>query len=378
MHQAAGVGKVLQVTLSTLKSLPVDSDVVCISLLELEHEFLASMNSEDMDLLRAISNTVNNLAWVTGTQTLKHSDPRLTMSSGLSRSLMLEQPSLRFSVIDIGALYTPNRDIQAACRNILKALIPQYEMDDKEFTQSNDLLYISRFYPDVDLNSTFQRRLGSQIKDQVQTATLSSAEPARFAIGKVGVTDTIHFQQLCEPATEIPSGFVDIKVKAVSLNAKDVYNLNGRVEVRDATTACEFTGIVEAVGPDVTNVRPGDRVVAMVPNYFTTIERVPSWTVQKLLPGEKFAEMSTILVAYCTALIALHDCARLRSGELVLIHGGSGALGIAAINSESHLQLPLSPSFSRPQILRDTFASTTRYLALSSEISTTSWHRDVY
>ncbi|KAI0895264.1 putative polyketide synthase [Annulohypoxylon nitens] len=332
LHQAAGVGKVLQVTLSTLKSLSVDSDVVCISLLELEHEFLASMNLEDMDLLRAISNTVNNLAWVTGTQTLKRSDPRLTMSSGLSRSLMLEQPSLRFSVIDIGALHTPNRDIQAACRNILKALVPQYEMDDKEFTQSSDLLYISRFYPDVYLNSTFQRRLGSQIKDQVQTATLSSAEPARFAIGKVGVTDTIHFQQLCEPATEIPSGFVDINVKAVSMNAKDVYNLNGRVEVRDATTACEFTGVVEAVGPDVTNVQPGDRVVAMVPNYFTTIERVPSWTVQKLLPGEKFTEMSTILVAYCTALIALHDCARLRSGESVLIHGGSGALGIAAIN----------------------------------------------
>ncbi|XDG05079.1 hypothetical protein ABKA04_004694 [Annulohypoxylon sp. FPYF3050] len=332
LHQTTDVGKVLQVTLSTLKSLSVNSDVVCISLLELEHEFLASMNSEDMDLLRAISNTVNNLAWVTGTQTLKYSDPRLTMSSGLSRSLMLEQPSLRFSVIDIGVLHTPNRDIQAVCGNILKALVPQYEMDDKEFTQSNDVLYISRFYPDVDLNSTFQRRLESQIKDQVQTATLSSAEPARFAIGKVGVTDTIYFQQLCEPATEIPSGFVDIKVKAVSLNAKDVYNLNGRVEVRDATTACEFTGIVEAVGPDVTNVQPGDRVVAMVPNYFTTTERVPAWTVQKLLPGEKFTEMSTILVAYCTALIALHDCARLRSGESVLIHGGSGALGIAAIN----------------------------------------------
>ncbi|KAI1088514.1 putative polyketide synthase [Rostrohypoxylon terebratum] len=332
LHRAADVGKVLQVTLSTLKSLSVDPDIVCVSLLELEHEFLASMNSEDMDLLRIISNTVNDLAWVTGTQALKHSNPRLTMSSGLSRSLMLEQPSLRFSVIDIGAPHTPDRNIEMACRNILKVLVPQYDMDDKEFTQSNDLLYISRFYPDVDLNSTFQRRLASQVKDQVQTVSLASAEPARFAIGKVGVTDTIHFQQLCEPATELPAGFVDIKVKAVSLNAKDVYNLNGRVEVRDATTACEFTGIVEAIGPDVTNVQPGDRVVAMVPNYLTTTERVPAWTVLKLLPGEKFTEMSTILVAYCTALIALHDCARLRSGESVLIHGGSGALGIAAIN----------------------------------------------
>ncbi|KAI2465977.1 putative polyketide synthase [Annulohypoxylon bovei var. microspora] len=332
LQQYAGVGKVQQVALSTIRSIAIDPNVVCISLLELEHEFLASMNSDDMDLLRVISNTVNDIAWVTGTQALKRSNPRLTMSSGLSRSLMLEQPSLRFSVIDIGAPHVSDHNTQTACRNILKALVPQYDMDDKEFTQDNDLLFISRFYPDASLNSTFQRRLGSQVRDQIQTATLTSAEPARLAIGKVGVMDTVHFQQLCEPAKELPVGFVDIQVKAVSLNAKDVYNLNGRVEVRDATTACEFTGVVVAAGPDVTNVQLGDRVVAMVPNYFTTTERVPAWTVHKLLPGEKFTEISTLPVAYSTALIALHDCARLRSGESVLIHGGSGALGIAAIN----------------------------------------------
>ncbi|KAI1101334.1 putative polyketide synthase [Jackrogersella minutella] len=332
LQEAAGVGQVQQVALSKLRSVSIDPSTICISLLELEHEFLASMDPDDMDLLRIVTNIVTDLAWITGTQALNCSNPRLTMSSGLSRSLMLEQPSLRFSVIDIRSSHVFRQKIQTVCENVLKALVPQYEMDDKEFTQTNDMLFVSRFYPDVNLNSQFQRRLGTQAQDRTCKTTLASAEPARLAIGKVGVTDTIHFQQLCEPPKELPAGFVDIQVKAVSLNAKDVYNLNGRMEVREATTACELTGIVVAIGQDVTNVQPGDRVVAMVPNHFTTTERVPAWTVHKLLPGEQFTEMSTIPVAYSTALFALHDCARLRSGESVLIHGGSGALGIAAIN----------------------------------------------
>ncbi|KAI0828782.1 polyketide synthase-like protein [Hypoxylon sp. FL0890] len=332
LHHAADVGQVRQVILSELDSLPIYKDTICISLLELEQEFLASMGPKDMNLLRIITNTVTDLAWVTGTQALDHSNPSLTMSSGLSRSLMLEQPSLRFSIVDVGPLQVFKQNTQTACRNIVKALIPQYELDDKEFVQTNGVLFVSRFYPDVDLNSLFHRRLSTQVGDQIRKTTLTSAEPARLNIGKVGDMDTIHFQQLREPATELPAGFIDIQVKAVSLNAKDVYNFSGRMETREATTACELAGIVVAVAHDVANVQPGDRVVVMAPNYFTTTERVPAWTAHKLLPSETFTEMSTILIAYSTALFALHDCAQLRKGQSVLIHGGSGALGLAAIN----------------------------------------------
>ncbi|OTA98515.1 hypothetical protein M426DRAFT_258551 [Hypoxylon sp. CI-4A] len=332
LKQTVGVNSVRKVSLYGLHEALIDSNTVCISMLELESEFLASMNEHDMDLLRKMTNTVANLAWITGTQALEGSNPRLTMSNGLSRSLMLEHPSLRFSVIDIGSPQTFKTNIQATCGNVLKALIPGYDLDDKEFIQSRNLVFVSRYYPDANLNPLFQRRMAMSSDDKTLTTTLASAGPAQLAIGKVGALETIHFQQMREPFKEVPAGFVDIQVKAVSLNAKDIYNLHGRVEVRQATTACEFAGVVVAVGADVTHIQLGDRVVAMAPNYFTTTERVPAWTVQKFLPDEKFTVMSTIPVAYSTSLFALQDCARLRSGESVLIHAGSGALGIAAIS----------------------------------------------
>lgn len=162
--------------------------------------------------------------------------------------------------------------------------------------------------------------------------TLSQATPAKLCIDKIGIMDSLYFQQSCDPHTTPPKGFIDVEVKAVSLNAKDVYAMNGRVETRTGTSAIEFGGLVTAVGPDECNFKVGDRVIVFKPNHFSTIERVPSWTCCKLLACEDLAVMTTLPTVYCAALYAIRDCARVRSGESVLIHSGAGAFGIAAIS----------------------------------------------
>ena len=60
------------------------------------------------------------------------------------------------------------------------------------------------------------------------------------------------------------------------------------METRTGTSAIEFSGIVNAVGPDATNLVPGDRVVVLAPHSFRTTERVPAWSCQKMLPDEDF------------------------------------------------------------------------------------------
>jgi NADPH:quinone reductase-like Zn-dependent oxidoreductase len=141
----------------------------------------------------------------------------------------------------------------------------------------------------------------------------------------------MHFQQLSQQATVLPATYVDIAVKAVSLNAKDVYAMNGRVDTRDKTTALDFAGIVTAVGADVKHLKVGDRAVAWAPNHFKTTERVPAGSVHKMLDDEQFTVVPTLLTVYGTAIYALNDRAHLRAGESILIHAGSGGFGIAAI-----------------------------------------------
>ncbi|KAI1362869.1 polyketide synthase [Xylaria arbuscula] len=336
LQKSCAAARVEIISIDNLPDASVFEKAVCISLLELESAYLTTMGQPELDALRHITNGVSTLLWVTGAGMLGHDDkinPDLTLSAGLSRSLMLEQPALRFAVIDVGPelLHQPNVH-QTTCRNIITTLFPvKEEGDDHEYIQLHGIVHVSRFLPDQNINTLFEHRL--QSGHATNESTLSHAKPARLSIGKVGVTETIHFQQLCELTTTPPPGFVDIEVQVVSLNAKDVYALNGRVETRMGATAMEFGGVVVSTGPDVlgTHLKPGDRVVAILPNHFTTTVRAPAWAVHRVQSDEGLGLVSGMLVAYCTALYALNDRAHLRRGESVLIHSGAGALGIAAI-----------------------------------------------
>ncbi|KAK8070927.1 putative polyketide synthase [Apiospora hydei] len=329
-------------TLDGINSAKITGETVCISLLEIEGEFLATMSADDMNRLRLITDVVTRIVWLTGADMMEAPNPDLTLSSGLSRALMLEQPSLRFAVLDIGAANTADPNIMATtCENLTRVLGTHYATDDTEFIQRGPLLNVSRFVPDLALNALFRERLEEpqQQSDSGSkaTATLEEVAPAKIAIGQVGMTDTIHFQQISEPPSACPPGYVDVDLRAVSLNAKDIYAMSGRVETRGATMALDFSGVISAVGPDITHLRPGDRVAGLAPNHFGTTERVPAASCHKMLPDEEFTVLPTLLTVYSTALFALRDRASLRAGESVLIHAGAGAFGLAAIAMAQHM-----------------------------------------
>ncbi|KAI1771743.1 polyketide synthase [Hypoxylon cercidicola] len=334
LQQKAGVSHVNIIGLKQLDNTKIAETDICISLLEAEKEFLPTMSPQDMNRLRVMTDAAIDLLWVTGADMLGSTpDPNLTLSNGLSRALMLEQPTLRFSILDVGPVQQ-HVDFAAACENAVKALVAKYDKDDCEFIERDGLLHVSRYGPDFDANSLFRRRLLEAHGEKKQLQPLAEAKPARLSVGRVGVMDTLYFQQQCEPGQQSetpPAGFVDIDVKAVSLNAKDVYAMSGRVDTRDQTTAFDFSGVVTAVGSGVDHVQVGDRAVAYAPHHLGTAVRVPAGSVHGMRDDEEFAVVPTLLLVYATALYAINDRAHLRAGESVLIHAGSGGLGIAAI-----------------------------------------------
>ena len=189
-----------------------------ISLLEVEKPILPVMNTEEMALVKQVTDRTTDLLWLTGSSALDGKDPDLTLASGLSRALMLEQPALRFAILDLGNSLkgSSESDLQSVYNHIEKALYRSDIPDDKEFIRSNGLLHVSRFVPDKGLNNHFsQRLLQKPIKK-----TLEEASPARLAIEKIGLMDTIYFQQELVAKSSPPGDYVDIDVKAVSLNAK--------------------------------------------------------------------------------------------------------------------------------------------------------------
>ncbi|KAI5924284.1 hypothetical protein F4810DRAFT_664633 [Camillea tinctor] len=159
----------------------VDETPICISFLEIEREFLATMKQSDMDLLRVIARNAKDLLWLTGANMLGAPNPNLSLVNGLARCLMMEQLSLKFTVMDIGLSNNPKFDVKTTCDHVGKVLESGKGMSDKEFIQSKDILHIRRFYPDSKKNSLFRCRL--KMENPVEKSRLVAVGRARLSIG---------------------------------------------------------------------------------------------------------------------------------------------------------------------------------------------------
>ncbi|TBN48335.1 SDR family NAD(P)-dependent oxidoreductase [Hansschlegelia quercus] len=159
---------------------------------------------------------------------------------------------------------------------------------------------------------------------------------AVLEIGKEGGLDDLGWR--AAPALEPGAGEVAIDVSAVGLNFRDVMWALGLLPeeaLEDGFAGpglgIECAGVVSAVGPGVTRYKEGDRVVAFASGAFASRVVTSEIAVAPLPDSISFEEGATIPVCFLTAYYALHHLAQIRKGEWVLIHGGAGGVGLAAL-----------------------------------------------
>ena len=138
------------------------------------------------------------------------------------------------------------------------------------------------------------------------------------------------------PTPKPQAGQVLVKIHAAGVNPYDTYMRTGTYAVKPPlpyTPGSDAAGVVEAVGPGVTKVKPGDRVytaktiTGAYAEYTLTLED----QAQKLPANITFDQGAAIWVPYGTAYHALRQEANARAGETVLVHGASGGVGTASL-----------------------------------------------
>jgi NADPH:quinone reductase-like Zn-dependent oxidoreductase len=100
-----------------------------------------------------------------------------------------------------------------------------------------------------------------------------------------------------------------------------------------------FSGIVEAVGPGVANVAPGDAVCGMTGmpmGAHAEYVRVAAQRVTAVPSGVSHADAAGLLFGGSTALYFLRDKAKVGPGMTVLVNGASGAVGSNAVQLARH------------------------------------------
>ncbi|GLA42609.1 putative PKS/NRPS-like protein biosynthetic cluster [Aspergillus niger] len=319
------------VCLSQVSLATVPDRSFVISTLEQQQPLLTSMNEHEMTQLKSLTNRVAKIVWLIKGGFIDGENPDFAPVLGLSRALMLEQPSLQFAVLDVDDKSASSNDTMDNIIRVLDRLI--YEPHpDFEYAQRDGVLHISRWEPDERLNKTFRLKENKGTTD----LPLSMVGRCKLDIEDPGHMDMIHFVQEDYP-TPLHPDYVEISVKSVGMNAKDLYAISAKVDTKDATCSCECAGVITAVGDNVSEFDIGDRVVAMAPSHFATVERLPEWAVLKIRDEEDFTTTSTIPLVFSTVIYALSHRADLQPGESVLIHSAAGGVGMAAIQYAKHL-----------------------------------------
>ena len=135
-----------------------------------------------------------------------------------------------------------------------------------------------------------------------------------------------------EPAT----GEALITVHAAGVNPVDCYIRSGLYPLRPLlpfTPGMDAAGIVESAGKGVTHVQPGDRVYVAGTVSGSYAERTvcEGSRIFPLPQNISFTQGAALGVPYGAAYRALFDRAKAVPGEVVLVHGASGGVGIAAV-----------------------------------------------
>ena len=154
---------------------------------------------------------------------------------------------------------------------------------------------------------------------------------------KYGLPDVLEMQEIAKPTPKDDE--VLIKVRASSVNPAEWYAMiglpiartgNGLFKPKNIRLGVDYSGVVEAVGKDITHFKAGDEVFGARSGAFAEYVCVKNIIIPKP-KNISFEEAASVPTAAITALQGLRDYGKIQAGQKVLINGASGGVGTFAV-----------------------------------------------
>lgn len=306
------------------------------------------------------------MLWLTQSCQLRPSNPSFSQCLGVARTVRAELV-VRFATLELDiaegcagsdgtGLKPVSRAIQAF---IQKELVADNHTSDDAPGQDMELAYCSetklimipRARP-LSIRSAIHSRATDGDGDHTIITTLRVARPGSLESLCWTSKPTTNSRL---PSSPLPSGAVRVHVQATGLNFKDVMVAMGLLGVSgsgDSQTqglpvGCEAAGVVTAVGASSSSQQRlgiGDRVAVFAPQAgcFSTEVEVDERLCARIPEGLSVNEAAGMPCVFTTVLRGLADKAGLAAGQTLLIHGGAGGVGLAALQVAQHLGVSLT------------------------------------
>jgi len=154
--------------------------------------------------------------------------------------------------------------------------------------------------------------------------------PKAVRYHKQGGPEVLQFEDV--PVGEPGQGQVRVRHTAIGVNFVDTYQRSGLYPMQLPQVAGnEGAGVVEAVGPGVTDLKKGDRVAYTgLPGSYCELRVVPADRLVKLPQGISDEQAASMMLKGLTVHYLIHTTYPVKKGETVLWHAAAGGVGLIA------------------------------------------------
>ena len=164
---------------------------------------------------------------------------------------------------------------------------------------------------------------------------------------KYGPPEVLELREIDKPIPEDDE--ILVKVHAASIQQTDIRfrtgtplmarMFSGLIKPKNQILGCDYSGIIEATGKNITAYEIGDEVYGSLDKRTGTHAEyitVSTKEVSRKPRNISYEEASSIGVAGTMALLGLRDHGRIRKGQKVLVNGASGGIGSFAVQLAKH------------------------------------------
>jgi len=149
---------------------------------------------------------------------------------------------------------------------------------------------------------------------------------------RLGGPEVMEYREFPKP--ELAPGTVLVGNHVIALNYGDTFFIRGTYLVKPVfpdIPGMEGAGVIEAVAPDVHDLKPGMRVAYIGMGSYAEYTRIRASRVMLLPDYMSFEQGAAFPIAVLTAWHMLHSCNDTKPGQSVIVHSAAGGVGIAAV-----------------------------------------------
>ncbi|MGW6534169.1 SDR family NAD(P)-dependent oxidoreductase, partial [Streptomyces venezuelae] len=296
--------------LAPVNTAPGDGLRVAEGALSLVQEFLVAPELEETRLLVVTRSAV-------ATDDGADVDASAAAVWGLVRSAQSENPG-RFVLLDVDDDVPPEALDEVLPQSLLRQAVE--DLDESQLALRDGTLLIPRLVRASGGATVAMPNDRAWRLDKGSAETLESVAP-------------VAYPEVLEP---LAPGQVRIGIHAAGINFRDVLVSLGMVPGQIGLGG-EGAGVVTEVGPEVTHLSVGDRVMGVLHGSFGPTAVADTRMVASVPHGWDMRQAAAMPVAYLTAWYGLVELAGLKAGERVLIHAATGGVGMAAVQIARHL-----------------------------------------